>query len=1423
MKKRILSAVLALAMALTLLPMSVFAAYQTPGTADPSTVSYTTGTGGNQQTHQFYEVNISTGAVSTVQVSRCTTPGDGTGRAFGKWYWLDNKNDPQNPKYYEVTTGIIAGNNGSGNWYPDQAAFVTTSTGTFEGTAGRTINKLRSTTLTLLGTTSLDMSSGNWSDTSLQVDIAGSGTLTLAQNATNVTVTSKFVTGTPTGTVAAITRDHSGYSTVGSSSAALTLNATNVDVGAIDLDGRANTVTLTNCKAAGIDMNGATDTTNNNTVDKTTFSAQRLTVNNCQVGAIAISGDGSSVQLTSANGGTPSTAGGTVSIEGKGGTLTIAGASNVGAVTAKSRATGTTDTANSTIPTVTVSGGTVASISTTGDLGPGSASITLNTQSGKTNVGDVEVKKGSVSAAANVTTGNITVPDGSVTLAGPLTTGTVTLGATAATALSITGNGSDIAGITATDNNLTIRSWPTGRNNDFGTVSLGSYAGKGIAGGTFDGAQAFNDANKLKWVNTTSLLYQVNVDTAKTALYNKDELGKAIEDIGKDKAAAPAGNIGIIGQALTNKITLKYGSETLAVIGHDAITPIILPSRINGKNIVSWMQVSAGSVVNSYVSGREYTVPATALELNATNVSEDVAKITGVAAKVAGLDTNIRAELKGTTINLSGAVDGGVGNVTGITLDLTTDVVGTDGQPVKLIGVPVDFNNTTKAIQFNSFWVPTNGARIENGQLVLANGTRYTVTGSGLAVPSGKVNVEDSGTYEIKATLGGRLGSWRPEAKDELIELLTGGDAAFTTTGNTAMAEAINAALSTVVTDSTVENWVKTAQTTIWRSGFKSPDSTKNTDNGYVNGMTPHSGTLSSTDPDGAAIVGDFKQAWLVPYLQVNATDYDESGLLTATLQPMYRIDVSGDAYDPDMAYTVQAGRALSALTGDMLTNPVKVKLNLGAAFATQKMHQDGKYVYTGVGGEWTINHAGATGLGTIQINGLDGMIELTSAQTGAKPASGKYDSLQAAVDDTVPEVGTDLSKIKINGGYTGSCAFTMTGAARTIEIEALGNKDVSCGSGYVTKTQIDGETYTFQLSRDTVVVGGNVEIVVNSANYGSVTSDLNKASVGQTVTLTVKPSNGYKVNTLTAVTDGNVKVPITATGTVNEYTFVVPTDAKKVTITPTFVVADNKASINVNGNSAGTASVYTGTTDGRAEQGSTVIVTVQPKNGYRTMDVTLRADNGSVVYSSRQSKDTWNVTIPSGATLVTVTPSFDVDNGTPFVDVKSNSWSSQYISWMYRENFTTGKDTQYTFKPTDNVTRQELVSFLWKANGSVSMKNSSYKNPFTDVYTSDWAYDAILWAAANGLIDTSSRTFGKTVNASRAEVVTILYKYAGSPAATTKTGFIDVPTSASYAKAVSWAEKEGITNGKDNRNTFKPNIAITRQEVAKMLYVAEN
>lgn len=1442
MKKRLLSAALALAMALTLLPVSVFAATTTGVERLPSAVPTYTNSAGQT----VYRYNTTTGV--TVTVSQYLGQGPADGRTYGEWYWLDNQTDPQNPVYYKVTSGIVMGTAQnetvtSGQWWADLNAFTNPSSLT--SPSGKT---LRSTNFTILGNTSIDMSADTWASNSLQVFFAGAGSFTVPSSITSLTVNTTNVANGTRGTVRGLEKiNRSAYATTAPGTSNVTLNATNVVFSSIGLIGRSNSVTLTNCSVGAIYMSGYT-VTNNSTPAATAYNLQRLTVNGSTVtGAIEVIGDGSQVTLTSTS---VSGADKTLKVTGHGGAVNIAGSTNVGAITVKSRAANSTDTANGNIPTVNVTGGTVAGIAVDAAeqyaSATGSSFTVSRGTTGPVNItGAITTNKGSLTVAnSSITTA--TVKEGTVTLTGPVTSsGVLTLGALGKVNLGISGTGMNLNGITVDagkGENLNITSWPTDRSNYYGTLTLNDYAKGQINGGTFacPGTMPFGDAQSKAWINTTNLTYRAFL-SGKVALYKADELARAIQDIGQTDVQTP-GNLMPIGQTATNTLTFKWGNGSVAKMGFSVLTPVILPTELGSQKIATWMWMdvtnpASPTLIKSLVPGQSYNFPAQDITLVADGTTEDIAIINKITGGI-GTDAsnNIRATVNGTTITLTGAVPGGLSGVTGIYLDLTTDAVDSAGNIIKLTGVPVDFNNSTKATEFGTIWAGQNGARTEGGKLVLSNGTAYTVNGSGLAVSAPNLRLVDQGTngYPIEVNVGGKLAGWDKDSKDKLIKLLNDNPGNASNTGMKvaadckAWAQAINAAQATITSTQTVESWRDNARNTVWTQGYKSPNSTHNTAvNGYaVSGgysFVKHSGSYAqnAAAADKTAIGNAFAYVYIVPYLQVNVTDYDAgNGTLEATLVPSYRVEVSADTYNKDFAYVAQQSRALSNLTGEMGAG-ITVKFNLGAKFASQKMHQDGKYVYAGTSGAWTITHAGGTGLGSVVINGDDGLITLTQPTGVTKNNGAKYDSIQAAVDDTVPQKTTGgtttYSTVTIDSKYNKPCPFDMTGVARTIKVVANGNQTVSCTSNYVDAPQVSGMTYTFQLKRDTVATG-NVDIAANTAQYGAITVSASKAKTGDVITITATPNQGYKVNTITAATNTGAAVAVSATGTLNQYTLTVPANTTKVTVTPTFVVGDNKATFSVNSNTRGTASVYTGTSDGKVEQGKSATVTVIPTSGNRTMGLTAYGNNGATAPVSRTGTNSFNVTVPSGATTVTVTPSFDVDNGTPFSDVLSNHWASNEISWAYRHGYTSGKDTAYTYKPADYITRGEVVAMLWKAANSPVV---NYANPFKDVPTNYWAYNAVMWAASKGLIDTSTGYFNGTGYINRADTVVILYKHANSPTVYGTSGFADVASNAYYSRAVTWARQQGLTNGYSGNTYFRPSYAISRAEVATFLYRA--
>ena len=123
----------------------------------------------------------------------------------------------------------------------------------------------------------------------------------------------------------------------------------------------------------------------------------------------------------------------------------------------------------------------------------------------------------------------------------------------------------------------------------------------------------------------------------------------------------------------------------------------------------------------------------------------------------------------------------------------------------------------------------------------------------------------------------------------------------------------------------------------------------------------------------------------------------------------------------------------------------------------------------------------------------------------------------------------------------------------------------------------------------------------------------------------------------------------------------------------------------------------------------------------------------------------------------------------------------------------------------------------MYRAYGSPKIA-SSYKTSFKDLNKEDYFYDSARWAESKKLITTSK--FNGSTACTRADVVTYLWKMAGSPKQSTKTQFTDVASSASYAQAVNWAVSKGITSG-TSATEFSPKATCTRGQIVTFLFRA--
>lgn len=172
-----------------------------------------------------------------------------------------------------------------------------------------------------------------------------------------------------------------------------------------------------------------------------------------------------------------------------------------------------------------------------------------------------------------------------------------------------------------------------------------------------------------------------------------------------------------------------------------------------------------------------------------------------------------------------------------------------------------------------------------------------------------------------------------------------------------------------------------------------------------------------------------------------------------------------------------------------------------------------------------------------------------------------------------------------------------------------------------------------------------------------------------------------------------------------------------------------------------------------------------------------------------------------------------------PFVDVKEGAYYYDAVLWAVEQKITSGTSAT-TFSPEASCTRAQMVTFLWRAAGSPKVENG--KNPFADVKADAYYYDAVLWAVEKGVTSgTSATTFSPDATVTRGQTVTFLYRNAGSPEVSGTMPFTDVEADAYYAKAVQWAMQQKITTG-TSETTFSPMSDCTRGQIVTFLYRAK-
>jgi len=235
-----------------------------------------------------------------------------------------------------------------------------------------------------------------------------------------------------------------------------------------------------------------------------------------------------------------------------------------------------------------------------------------------------------------------------------------------------------------------------------------------------------------------------------------------------------------------------------------------------------------------------------------------------------------------------------------------------------------------------------------------------------------------------------------------------------------------------------------------------------------------------------------------------------------------------------------------------------------------------------------------------------------------------------------------------------------------------------------------------------------------------------------------------------------------------------------------------------------------------RASSGTIVTITVNPASGYGLDELRVLDKNGKEIELTKKSDSKYAFKMPSGKVSVEAAFTEIEEFENPFVDVNNDTYYYDAVLWA-AENGITGGTSATTFSPAVTCTRAQTVTFLWRAAGSPEPEGTNM--PFTDVASDAYYYDAVLWAIENGItVGTSATTFSPDATVTRAQNVTFLWRWAESPAVEAANPFTDVAANMYYHDAVLWAADAGITAG-TTATTFSPNDPCLRSQIVTFLY----
>lgn len=521
--------------------------------------------------------------------------------------------------------------------------------------------------------------------------------------------------------------------------------------------------------------------------------------------------------------------------------------------------------------------------------------------------------------------------------------------------------------------------------------------------------------------------------------------------------------------------------------------------------------------------------------------------------------------------------------------------------------------------------------------------------------------------------------------------------------------------------------------------------------------------------------------------------------------------EISGCTFAPiaDVTYNTKAqtpavtvansGRILTADDYD-----VKYTDNINAGTATVTV--TGKGNFTGTASKtFTINKAGLT-LNPCTISEL-------CTETDLKTRTLPSDFFLAGETET----GFSIKLTAVEGGDD---IFAVAPAVVEGEnkITFRLKNEVGAATFTVTVTPVSGNynggSYALTIStHDRTDVSGSISFPDGSAVYTGTGIKYENATIsGYSGTLRY----GYTPNASTGASLDGSGLPLT----VGTYTVAVTfnSDASFGYKTATFTIT--KAT------PTGTPGYTKLETSGKTLADAKLTVgTIRPAGTIAwDLPLTTVLEDGKAYAWTFTPNDTQNYTILTGTLVPYVDDGMDYIPGViggntgsfNFHDVSRLDYFYDAVKWAAENGIASGTG-RYTFSPNAVCTRAQTVTFLWRAAGSPLPRYRVC--PFTDVKPSDYYYNAVLWAVEQGITTgLNATTFGPDVTVTRGQVATFLYRAASAAKPSTFNPFTDVKTTAYNYNAILWAYDNRITTGTSD-TTFSPDAYCTRAQIVTFLY----